>query len=78
MAFRFDLGNRDLTEEEVGVVNRAKQSFLESFARHGMNIRVELLQMLQTPTVFKQKGKRNDTIENHCETSNYHRRKRTY
>lgn len=55
MAFRFDLGNRDLTEEEVGVVNRAKQSFLESFARHGGNINPKLLKMLQTPTIFKQK-----------------------
>ncbi len=78
MTFRFDLGNRDLTEEEVKVVNKAKQSFLESFARHGQNIRVELLQMMQTPTIFKPKEKKNDATQNHCEASNHRRRLRPY
>ncbi len=60
MTFRFDLGNRDLTEDEVEAVNIAKQSFLKSFEKHGGSIRPELLLMMQTPSIFKPKEKIND------------------
>lgn len=36
--FTFDLGNRDLTPEEVGVVKKARASFVASAARHGVHI----------------------------------------
>lgn len=37
-SFTFDLGNRNLTTEEVGVVNKARESFVASAARHGVHI----------------------------------------
>lgn len=37
-SFTFDLGNRDLTTEELGVVKKARESFAASAARHGVRI----------------------------------------
>ena len=37
-SFTFDLGNRNLTTEEVGVVKKARESFVASAARHGVHI----------------------------------------
>jgi hypothetical protein len=37
-SFTFDLGNRDLTTEELGVVKKARESFVASAARHGVHI----------------------------------------
>lgn len=41
--FTFDLGNRDLTPEEVGVVQKACDSFVPIAKRHGVHIEGGLL-----------------------------------